>query len=1249
MKQELVHMRDKLNNISKRNRSIRLLKLYDKWSFDLTRSSVETAESIVEGLKKKSTKSFSLLTKDEETDVMINRKLTNLYRNIKGIEDETGVHDFYLGTPFVSGSFSDGTFFQAPLFLYPVRLEKDAVNRQTYVLKKDEGEPILNRTLFLAFKKIDQLHFSEEWMEDAQEVALKGDAEIESFLAKFQLALKEIPDSYEPLKEYKADEIPPKSQLKLIKNAVIGHFPQGSSALVRDYDQLIDLSQNSKLSLVGDLLNPEDESVIDSDWGVQKEEAERVREFDRLYLLNTDGSQEEILKEARYKKGLAVHGPPGTGKSQVIVNLITDALHQKKKVLVVCQKRAALDVVYQRLQSLGLSGYTALIHDENQDRKSLYSKINDTLSYSLGQSGDWAQSLKTVSQKLEQQEKELNSIAIGLHSKGDYGYSLFDLYNRTNSTEEMEVFISVETVANELNADNLEEVLANVYTYAEWYERFGKDSYPLKDRLSFANFGMKDKTEFIQKMNHLIEKTKKAEEYLSLLNVEDITPGYTLGVQQELSKIQPDISEGETRTLQGLRLWYWTSFPGKKILEDLNKGEKFPGVKSQEWPKIKKSLLLMNDLAQVTEEINQEMEVLKYFLETSKVEKYKEMVSEGALPLKELELIREYLHSDFEDLQHMDQFGKERTDLEQRLIKLLAEKRNQIGFDNLPEKWTEAARQSIFLYWIDKAERKHPSVKKVSNSEYRRLRSSFEELVEKKKELARQYLVNELQLSLESAQETSNKTFKDLKHQTGKKRQVWPLRKLVNQYADEGLMDVAPVWLASPEIVSSIFPLTEELFDLVIFDEASQCTVENGLPSIYRAKQVIVAGDEMQLPPSNMFMSTIENDDDEEDFSSNDSPSLLNLAKRRFDERTLQWHYRSKYEELINYSNHAFYNGSIQISPNVQPYKEPPAIQWIKVENGRWIDRANEVEAIKVVEVLKNLLLTKQEKSVGIITFNSTQQTKILDMIEKVAIDDGEFGTLYGEVMSRDLDERIFVKNIENVQGDERDIILFSVGYGKNEEGRVYNRFGSLNQEGGENRLNVAVTRAKEETIVVSSIEPEELEVANSKSNGPRLFKDYLKYARAVSNGQIERVEEVILDVNELGSTSVSTSALQFDSPFEEQVYQQLQNLGYKVETQVGMSGYRIDLAVIHPNDSSQYILGIECDGAMYHSSKNAKERDIYRQKFLESRGWTIERIWSRNWWKNQSAEIERIDQVIKALVKKDEVKEGIGAVREEK
>jgi very-short-patch-repair endonuclease len=246
-------------------------------------------------------------------------------------------------------------------------------------------------------------------------------------------------------------------------------------------------------------------------------------------------------------------------------------------------------------------------------------------------------------------------------------------------------------------------------------------------------------------------------------------------------------------------------------------------------------------------------------------------------------------------------------------------------------------------------------------------------------------------------------------------------------------------------------------------------------------------------------------------------------------------------------------------------------------------------------------------------------------------------------MMFWDLDERVFVKNIENVQGNEREIILFSIGYAKNEEGRVYNRLGMLNQKGGENRLNVAVTRAKDEISVVSSVEPEELNVAGTAGMGPKLLKSYLKYVKAVARAQPEQITAVVQEINDNVNTHVQQKELHFDSPFEEQVYKRPRDPGYEVTTQVGMSGYRIGLAIVDPNNASRYILGGECDGAMYHSSANAKERDVYRQRFLESRGWTIERIWSRNWWRNPSAEIERIDRKVKELVKSGEVRERVG------
>lgn len=1243
-------MRDKLNNINKRNRSIRLLKIHQKWNFDLASIDLiegkEDAQSILNKIVQQKTKGkITLLypSLDDEKSMNLSKKLTDLYRQIKAMKDETGVHDFYLGYPFLSGVLLDGTFIQAPLFLYPIRLEKDNISMQKWVLHMEEGGPQLNRTLFLALKKLNKLGFSEEIFEEADAVASSMDFEvIMAFLEKHHLKVLYTETGLSRLKEYKVGDIPEVANMSLIENAVIGDFPQGGSSIIRDYDELINLSETNSLSLVGDMINPEYDLVYEAGVlpsGVEEDEQISDRE-DILNLLQADGSQEEIMREAHHQKGIVVHGPPGTGKSQVIVNLITDALHRKKKVLVVCQKRAALDVVYQRMSSLGLSDHVALVHDEKMDRKALYQKISNVLEHNEVQFAEAVEKLITVTSRLDKQERLLNTIARALYETQPYGYKLYELYGESKPITDSNKVISLNTVIDRLTRDSLHEMAEAVYTYGEWYELFGQESYPLRHRKAFAAFDMKAKLKAIETLEALILKAKKAIDYIDALDIDSITPAYTWEIQNRLDKIYPDLDDSQKRTLQGLRIFWWTRVTGKSIIEEITNGEKFKGTSSTEWVNVKHSLMIMHDLGKVTKALADDMKSLSVLMQAEPVKKLQDRVAEGDIPVKELDLLLEYIHRDFDDLKLMDTFWRQAGDDIKFVINALQEKENTTE-QPLAKFWVDTLKNSAYIHWIDQIEAKYPDVQKISTNEFGRIRESFANLLEEKREVAAEYLIHELKNKVKSVQQVQGKSTKELKHQTGKKRMIWPLRKLLNNFADKGLVEILPVWLASPEMVSSIFPLTEGLFDIVIFDEASQLTVESGMPSIYRGKQIIIAGDEKQLPPSNLFRAGYADEENEEEtnFDTDESVSLLNLAKRRFPEKILQWHYRSKYEELINFSNHAFYNGYVQIAPNVTPFKEPPALVWKRID-GRWINQSNEVEAMEVVRQLKNTLQKQPDKSVGIITFNAKQQSKVQDVIDSVSVEDEEFRILYNELMSRELDERLFVKNIENVQGDERDIIIFSIGYAKNEEGKVYNRFGSLNQKGGENRLNVAVSRAKEGIIIVSSIEPEDLNVTNTSERGPKLLKSYLKYARAVSGGKIEDINAVIQEINETVNTHVVQQALHFDSPFEEQVYQQLRNIGYEITTQVGMSGYRIDMAIVHPNDHSRYILGIECDGAMYHSSPSARERDVYRQRYVESRGWTIERIWSRNWWKDPINEIERIDRRIKELVRKEEIRD---------
>ena len=466
-------------------------------------------------------------------------------------------------------------------------------------------------------------------------------------------------------------------------------------------------------------------------------------------------------------------------------------------------------------------------------------------------------------------------------------------------------------------------------------------------------------------------------------------------------------------------------------------------------------------------------------------------------------------------------------------------------------------------------------------------------------------------------------------------KRKWSLNKFINRYSYE-LFKGVKIWLLTPEVVSEIMPLEMGLFDLVIFDEASQMYVEKGIPSIYRAKKVVIAGDHKQLRPSNLGSGRIDysNEDDfdgEEDEVSAvlEEESLLDLARTRYDNILLNFHYRSKYEELIAFSNYAFYNGKLYVSPNVEQPERPP-IEVHKVD-GLWENKANVKEARKIVELLKEFFQNrKDDETVGIISFNVSQRDLINDLIDDESARDPEFGKAVNKEMMRfdnGEDVGLFIKNIESVQGDERDVIMFSIGYAKNREGKLMQRFGWLNNKGGENRLNVAISRAKKKIHIVSSFDPEELQVENAKNDGPKILKKYLQYADAVSNEEKELAASILESFGD--NKWRSTQPVPGESPISERVYNALVRKGYSVEKDVGIGGYQIDLAI---KQDDRFILGIECDSHIYEMSDSTRERDYHRQKYLESRGWHIHRVWTPGMWKDPQKEINKIVKAIERI-----------------
>jgi very-short-patch-repair endonuclease len=453
-----------------------------------------------------------------------------------------------------------------------------------------------------------------------------------------------------------------------------------------------------------------------------------------------------------------------------------------------------------------------------------------------------------------------------------------------------------------------------------------------------------------------------------------------------------------------------------------------------------------------------------------------------------------------------------------------------------------------------------------------------------------------------------------LRRELGKKRHR-SVRQIV-QSAGSAILALKPCWMVSPLSVSQYVTPGSVTFDLVIFDEASQVCPEDAICSILRARQVIVVGDPKQLPPTRFFakgISESEADDGEPEEEIFDS--ILEECTAIMPRRSLLWHYRSRHESLIAFSNHHFYGGRLHTFPGPQ-VEHAEGVRFVFVPDGQY-DRGrsctNLPEARRVVELVFEQLTRYPDQSLGVVALSEAQQTAIERELEAWRRSRPDFEQYFDEHRS----DAFFVKNLESVQGDERDVIILSVGYGKDASGRLYQHFGPINGAGGERRLNVAITRARHHVMVVSSIRAEELEAAGGRGSGARLLRAYLAYA--------ERGPEVLSLPNGAQHLVEDNQGISFESPFEEQVYQALEAQGLRLATQVGCSGYRIDLAVHDPNRPDRYLLGVECDGATYHASPTARDRDRLRQRHLERLGWQIHRIWSRDWVRDRDGEIRKV------------------------
>jgi very-short-patch-repair endonuclease len=453
-----------------------------------------------------------------------------------------------------------------------------------------------------------------------------------------------------------------------------------------------------------------------------------------------------------------------------------------------------------------------------------------------------------------------------------------------------------------------------------------------------------------------------------------------------------------------------------------------------------------------------------------------------------------------------------------------------------------------------------------------------------------------------------------------KQRKHMPIRTLLER-AGPVAQALKPCFMMSPLSVSQYLP-SGLSFDVVIFDEASQVLPSDAINCVYRSEQLIVAGDENQLPPSNFFTAGLRDDDDtydEEDLE--DFESVLKLCKASGGLRSLglNWHYRSQHEDLITYSNHAFYEGRLHTFPGAAHIAPDLGIEIFKVDGvyRRGAQRDNPIEATKVVERVLFHRRNHPDLSLGVVTFSAAQEDAVVAELERHSLEHPELAGL----ISDDRLDGFFVKNLEDVQGDERDIIVFSVGYGPDQHGKFTLQMGPLTKAGGWRRLNVAITRARRRVEVVTSVLPGDFP-AETVAPGVLHLRRYIDFG-------IRGVDALALDPRE--------SLGEAESPFEEEVLATIRRLGYEAVPQVGLAGYRIDIGVRDPRDPGRFLLGVECDGAMYHSSKVARDRDRLRQKVIEGLGWRIHRIWGIAWFRDRASQESRLQEAIEAAMRPPE------------
>lgn len=1218
----------------------------------------------------------------------------------------------------------------APILLIPVSLQRQSV-RSGFRLTRHDDEAIVNPTLLQLLKHSFELRVAGL---DAIPTDDKG-VDVNKVLQAFRLAVREIP----------------KWEVK--EEAHLGIFSFTKYLMWKD---LQDRTEQLKCNRVVKHLidNPGQAFARDEKEGEFERLDDSHRPQDILAPLLSDSSQLKAICVVDAGRDLVLEGPPGTGKSQTITNLVAHTLAQGKTVLFVSEKLAALEVVHRRLVSIGLGPFCLELHSSKAKKADVVQQLGKSLDIAAQRT---AQDWEREAERLAQLRQELNALVGSLHRSHPSGLSVFEAIGTciehsgqapspmpwadalTHAQAELdklrETSRRMSALAGSLGA--LQEHPLSLIGKSDWSPTWQDELLAEARALGVAIGALREHAQIVGKLLDYPAAGLSLDTYASIDQLADVllgAPKVPMGLARQAhdtnvrARIHSLVKHGKLRTAH----WDKVGTGWKHELAKLNGTElkaEWSCAVSTWWPKsflakrgIKGRLAsfrtdgkppadttlqgMLSSLADVNEEdqflrsMHADAELLledSYsgirtnwtglaeheqwagrFAEAVTVVAGPDAERAAALRVRLQPLVAENRalltptgHVGRALLSYRDAWRavRQKLDAIDSAARPIAPLAGPSGSDGALERvqgivagWQSARRHlqpwclwrnvrdqaiaqglqglvaslengsvkladgpshfefSYRSWWVKKTIDNDPILRSFSSADHERKIHEFRQADEKFQRLTEKYIAAKLSGKVPSPLGVvvgADTELGRLRREMQRQRGHMPVRQLVRGLPTL-LPKLKPCLLMSPLSVAQYLDAGHAQFDLVVFDEASQIPVWDAVGAIARGKQLTVVGDPKQLPPTNFFHKSADSDGaDGLDEQVEDLESILDeCLGAGMNRLSLQWHYRSRHESLITFSNVAYYESKLVTFPS--PVTDDVAVRFERVHGvyDRGASRTNRMEAEAVVSGIERHYLdtTKKLLTLGIVTFNQPQQTLIETLLDARR----RASQALDRAISTNSHEPLFIKNLENVQGDERDVIYFSITYGPDAAGKTTMNFGPLNGEGGHRRLNVAISRAREAVVIYSTLMPEQIDLAKVRATGARDLKHYLEFALKGPRALVEQSSPTGLDA---------------DSPFEVAVIRMLRDRGWTVHPQVGCSGYRIDIGVVDPRAPGRYLVGIECDGASYHSGATARDRDRLRQHVLEGLGWRIYRIWSTDWWMNAEGEIEALTVWLHAVL----------------